>query len=89
MTGKKVSAAIVTYNRLDLLKESLGAVLGQTKYLNHVIVINNKSNDGTKEYLSSLIQKLSTQTAFREYQNDQLMRYLKRVILQCQQIYLL
>lgn len=54
MTGKKVSAAIVTYNRLDLLKESLGAVLGQTKYLNHVIVINNKSNDGTKEYLSSL-----------------------------------
>lgn len=54
MTGNKVSAAIVTYNRLELLKESLAAVLNQTDYLSHVIVINNMSNDGTGEYLNSL-----------------------------------
>lgn len=54
MTGNKVSAAIVTYNRLDLLKESLAAVLNQTDYLNHVIVINNMSTDGTEEYLNGL-----------------------------------
>ena len=54
MTGNKVSAAIVTYNRLDLLKESLAAVLNQTDYLSHVIVINNMSNDGTEEYLNEL-----------------------------------
>lgn len=54
MTGNKVAAAIVTYNRLELLKESLAAVLNQTDYLSHVIVINNMSNDGTKEYLDSL-----------------------------------
>ncbi|MGX7051138.1 glycosyltransferase family 2 protein [Leuconostoc palmae] len=54
MTEKTVAAAIVTYNRLPLLKESLAAVLAQTKYLSHVIVVNNLSDDGTKEYLDSL-----------------------------------
>ncbi|MCC7668663.1 MAG: glycosyltransferase family 2 protein [Leuconostoc pseudomesenteroides] len=54
MTEKKVAAAIVTYNRLELLKEALAAVLAQTKYLSHVIVINNLSTDGTTEYLDSL-----------------------------------
>lgn len=54
MTNKKVTAAIVTYNRLALLKESLQAVLDQTDYLSHVIVVNNKSNDGTAEYLATI-----------------------------------
>lgn len=54
MTNKKVTAAIVTYNRLALLKESLQAVLNQTDYLSHVIVVNNKSNDGTEEYLATI-----------------------------------
>ncbi|WP_220738592.1 glycosyltransferase family 2 protein [Leuconostoc miyukkimchii] len=54
MTEKTVAAAIVTYNRLELLKESLAAVLAQTKYLSHVIVVNNLSTDGTKEYLDNL-----------------------------------
>ena len=52
MTNKNVTAAIVTYNRVDLLKESLSAVLNQTDYLNHVIVVNNKSTDETAEYLA-------------------------------------
>ncbi|WP_294976716.1 glycosyltransferase family 2 protein [uncultured Leuconostoc sp.] len=54
MTEKTVAAAIVTYNRLALLKESLAAILAQTNYLSHVIVVNNLSTDGTKEYLDSL-----------------------------------
>lgn len=54
MSDKKVAAAIVTYNRLELLKESLDAVLNQTDYLEHVIVVNNKSTDGTAEYLNSI-----------------------------------
>lgn len=54
MTKKNVTAAIVTYNRLALLKESLAAVLAQSNYLAHVIVINNLSTDGTKEYLDGL-----------------------------------
>jgi len=54
MTEKTVTAAIVTYNRLELLKESLAAILAQTKYLSHVIIVNNMSTDGTTEYLDSL-----------------------------------
>lgn len=50
-----VSAVIVTYNRLELLKESLAAVLNQTGgYLKHVIVVNNNSTDGTADYLATL-----------------------------------
>ncbi|CAK8053665.1 glycosyltransferase family 2 protein [Eupransor demetentiae] len=52
--AKTVAAAIVTYNRLDLLKECLANVLNQGEYLGHVIVVDNLSNDGTKEYLDSL-----------------------------------
>jgi len=54
MTEKTVTAAIVTYNRLPLLKESLAAVLAQNNYLSHVIVVDNLSTDGTKEYLDGL-----------------------------------
>ncbi|MDR3190074.1 MAG: glycosyltransferase family 2 protein [Lactobacillaceae bacterium] len=54
MNEHKVAAAIVTYNRLELLKESLTAVLNQSDYLSHVIVVNNQSTDGTGDYLASL-----------------------------------
>lgn len=54
MTNKNVTAAIVTYNRVDLLKEALTAVLNQTDYLNHVIVVNNKSTDETADYLATV-----------------------------------
>ncbi|MDF7626477.1 glycosyltransferase family 2 protein [Lactobacillaceae bacterium L1_55_11] len=51
---KTVAAAIVTYNRLALLKESLTAVLNQGDRLGHVIVVDNQSSDGTREYLDGL-----------------------------------
>lgn len=54
-TQPTVSAVIVTYNRLELLKESIAAVLAQdTDALSHVIVVNNMSTDGTGEYLDDL-----------------------------------
>jgi GT2 family glycosyltransferase len=45
---------IVTYNRLDLLRECLDAVLHQTIPFKQIIVVNNCSTDGTKEYLAAL-----------------------------------
>lgn len=45
---------IVTYNRLDLLKECIGAVLDQTIPFKQIVVVNNCSTDGTKEYLAEL-----------------------------------
>jgi rhamnopyranosyl-N-acetylglucosaminyl-diphospho-decaprenol beta-1,3/1,4-galactofuranosyltransferase len=49
---KKVCAVVVTYNRKELLVECLTALIKQ-KQLNHIIVIDNNSSDGTEEYLRS------------------------------------
>ncbi|WP_367370730.1 glycosyltransferase family 2 protein [Leuconostoc carnosum] len=55
MSEATVSAVIVTYNRLELLKASIQKVLGQnTPALKHVIIVNGASTDGTREYLDSL-----------------------------------
>lgn len=42
---------IVTYNRLELLKECITCVQEQTVPFDKVIIVNNHSNDGTTEYL--------------------------------------
>ncbi len=51
---KKNGVVIVTYNRLNLLKECLSAVFAQVYPFTEIIVVNNASTDGTKEYLDSL-----------------------------------
>ena len=48
-----ISAAIVTYNRLDFLKRVLTALKGQTRKPDRIIVVNNSSSDGTAEYLAT------------------------------------
>ena len=55
----KVTATILTRNRRDLLRESLGAVLGQTRPVDHLIVVDNESNDGTLEMLASEFPEVS------------------------------
>lgn len=50
----KVCAVIVTYNRLELLKLTIEKLQGQTRKLDGIIIINNNSNDGTKEYLEKI-----------------------------------
>ncbi len=49
----KICTAIVTFNRLDLLKEAIESIRSQTQSTD-ILVINNGSTDGTFEYLSSL-----------------------------------
>lgn len=49
-----VFAVIVTYNRLELLKKCLQAVLGQTYKSLDVVVVDNASTDGTGEYVKNL-----------------------------------
>lgn len=48
----KITTVIVTYNRLELLRQTVGAVLGQTRRPDEVIVVNNGSTDGTAEWLA-------------------------------------
>ncbi|MXV16706.1 glycosyltransferase family 2 protein [Hufsiella ginkgonis] len=46
-----IVAAVVTYNRLDLLKEVVHALKSQTHPLREIIIINNSSTDGTRDWL--------------------------------------
>ena len=48
----KIVALVVTYNRLNLLQESLKAISTQTRTPDEVVVINNGCTDGTTEWLA-------------------------------------
>ena len=50
----KTAVVIVTHNRIELLKECLGCVNSQEIPFSRVIVVNNLSTDGTKEYLDGI-----------------------------------
>src|SRR5690606_21383745 len=46
-----ITAAIVTYNRLDYLKQLISALKSQSRVPDRIVVINNSSTDGTADYL--------------------------------------
>ncbi|KGO32410.1 glycosyltransferase family 2 protein [Oenococcus alcoholitolerans] len=49
----RVSAVVVTYNRLDLLKQSVAALQNQkSKTLKHIIIVNGASTDGTEKWIA-------------------------------------
>ena len=54
-SGCKIAVLIVTYNRLKLLKECIDAVMSQTVAPSAVYIVDNKSEDGTAEYLEELL----------------------------------
>ncbi|GAW29465.1 glycosyltransferase [Carboxydocella sp. ULO1] len=50
-----VSIIIVTFNNLSLTKQCIDSIFANTLYPNfEIIIIDNNSNDGTKEYLKGL-----------------------------------
>ena len=50
----KINCVVVTYNRLDLLKECLKALEEQTFRIHKIFIINNHSTDQTATYLENL-----------------------------------
>jgi glycosyltransferase involved in cell wall biosynthesis len=54
MDGKEISVIVPTYNRVNLLKDALSSVWAQTFANYEVVVVDDGSTDGTKEYLISL-----------------------------------
>lgn len=52
----KVAAVVVTYNRIDLLKQCVEALLKQ-KYPCDILLVNNNSTDGTEEWALELLNK--------------------------------
>lgn len=53
---KKVIAVVVTYNRKELLKECIEAILNQNYKNCDVLVIDNASTDNTEEYIRDLLK---------------------------------
>ncbi len=53
----KVVAVVVTYNRLNLLKECIAALKNQDYQDLEILIVNNNSNDGTEEYIKSVEDK--------------------------------
>lgn len=49
-----IDVVVVTYNRVDLLRECIHSLEKQKKNINKVYVINNNSTDGTFEYLQEI-----------------------------------
>ncbi len=47
----KVDAVVVTYNRKELLKECIDAILKQTEMVDKIIIVDNNSTDGTVKFL--------------------------------------
>lgn len=54
--NKKVIAVVVTYNRKELLKEAIEALLNQEYKNCDILIVDNASTDGTKEYIDELLK---------------------------------
>jgi len=52
-SAERIAALVVTRDRRDLLRESLTAVLGQSRAPDHVLVVDNASSDGTPAMVAS------------------------------------
>ncbi len=50
----RVCAVVVTYNRLALLKECIESLMSQSYRNFDIVVVNNGSTDGTKDYIDSV-----------------------------------
>jgi len=51
----KVGIVIPTFNRLDYLKQALGSALRQTHAEIEILVIDNRSTDGTADHMSTVL----------------------------------
>lgn len=51
----EVCAVVVTYNRIDMLKECISRLLAQENASCDILIIDNASTDGTKEKISPMV----------------------------------
>ncbi|RYZ98092.1 MAG: glycosyltransferase, partial [Sphingobacteriaceae bacterium] len=50
--NESIVGVVVTFNRLDLLKNCITSLKRQTRSLDQIIVVNNGSTDGTEKWLN-------------------------------------
>jgi len=56
---EQVSAVVVTFNRLEKLKNVIAAIEAQTRRPDRLVIVNNASTDGTDEFLATLESSLN------------------------------
>lgn len=49
--------AVVTYNRLDYTKKTLRMLWDTIEVPHYIVVIDNNSTDGTREYIETLVKR--------------------------------
>ena len=52
MNNEKVATVTVTYNRKNLLKKNINAIIEQTYDVDCIIIVDNNSTDGTREEIN-------------------------------------
>jgi GT2 family glycosyltransferase len=62
----RVCAIVVTYNRLETLRTAIAHILAQTVPPTEIVIVDNNSTDGTKEYLQTLEGKNSIHCIYME-----------------------
>jgi rhamnopyranosyl-N-acetylglucosaminyl-diphospho-decaprenol beta-1,3/1,4-galactofuranosyltransferase len=53
----KITALVVTYNRVEWLKKNVRALLNQSRLPDEILIVDNASTDSTKDFLSELQKK--------------------------------
>ena len=53
---KKTVAVVVTFNRKELLRRNLAALTSQTHSDLDIMIIDNASTDGTREYVDDIVK---------------------------------
>lgn len=62
----KVSALVVTRNRLNMLKRTIQYLLNQSYPIDQIILVDNGSKDGTIDYLNNLKLPMQKKVIFQE-----------------------
>lgn len=55
MKHEKAIAVVVTYNRKNWLLKNIEALLGQSRPLDEIVIVDNASTDGTYEFVKGLV----------------------------------
>ncbi|WP_160674484.1 MULTISPECIES: glycosyltransferase family 2 protein [Clostridium] len=69
MIKKSTCVVVVTYNRKELLKENISALVNQTCSIDKILVVNNCSTDGTDKLLNDLSKKYNNLEAYNMEKN--------------------